>query len=27
MDYHRCHRVEVAEKLKKLTHQPIKHLE
>ncbi|ACB53137.1 hypothetical protein cce_3789 [Crocosphaera subtropica ATCC 51142] len=26
MDYHRCHRVEVAEELKKLTHQPIKHL-
>lgn len=26
MDYHRCHRVEVAEELKKLTHQPIKYL-
>jgi uncharacterized protein (DUF488 family) len=26
MDYHRCHRVEVAEELQKLIHQPIKHL-
>ncbi|WP_287659355.1 MULTISPECIES: DUF488 family protein [unclassified Microcystis] len=27
MDYHRCHRVEVAEKLQELTHQPINHLQ
>ena len=27
MDYRRCHRVEVAEKLQRLTHQPISHLQ
>lgn len=27
MDYHRCYRVEVAEKLQELTHQPINHLQ
>ena len=27
MDHHRCHRVEVAEKLQKLVNQPIKHLQ
>ncbi|ACK71741.1 protein of unknown function DUF1130 [Gloeothece citriformis PCC 7424] len=27
MDHHRCHRVEVAEKLQELIHLPIKHLE
>lgn len=26
MDYHKCHRVEVAEKLKQFMEQPIKHL-
>ncbi|MBE9118570.1 DUF488 domain-containing protein [Lusitaniella coriacea LEGE 07157] len=26
MDHHKCHRVDVAKKLKELIHQPIKHL-